>query len=332
MAGSYVAVTATTGRMLVGTADGRVLITQFPGGGRLSAYTTAPGGNANDAQVSRDGDIGAVATSNNLVSLWDLRSGRPYSAHPTIHTPVQPSTVAVSPDDRTIAWGDIAGGLTAMSLVSGKVLWHRQLGHPVDPPSAGSVMIITFSPDGSHLAVGVSHVATELIRADGSGAVRSFHSADDNSLSVVFSPDGGRLATADSDGSARVWTLSTGAGEDLGTPLGAASAVIFGSSFGPKGDTLVTYAGDGTVQLWDAATASPVGPRLTGGTTPVMAAGWLDNDTLATLQADGTVRRITVGSNALQHRACTVAGRTLTPAEWSQYLPDRPYSPACRPS
>ncbi|WP_256793227.1 BTAD domain-containing putative transcriptional regulator [Terrabacter sp. Ter38] len=332
MAGSYVAVTPTAGRMLVGTADGRVLITRFPGGGRLSAYTTAPGGNANDAQVSRDGDIGAVATSNNLVSLWDLRSGRPYSVHPTIHTPVQPSTVAISPDDRTIAWGDVAGGLTAMSLVSGQVLWHRQLGHPVDPPSAGSVMIIAFSPDGSHLAVGVSHIATDLIRADGSGAVRSFHSADDNSLSVVFSPDGGRLATADSDGSARVWTLSTGAGEDLGTPLGAASAAIFGSSFGPTGDTLVTYAADGTVQLWDAATASPVGPRLTGGTTPVMAAGWLDNDTLATFQADGTVRRIAVGSTALQHRACTVAGRTLTRAEWSQYLPDRPYSPACKPS
>ncbi len=192
-------------------------------------------------------------------------------------------------------------------------------------------MIMTFSPDGSQLAVGVSHIATELIRADGTGVARTFHSADDNSLSVVFSPDGSRLATADSDGSARIWTVSTGAGVDLGTPSGAASAVIFGSSFDPTGDTFVTYAGDGTAQLWDAATASAIGPRVSGDASPVMAAGWLDDETLATFQADGTVRRITVGFHALQNRACSVAGRTLTPNEWHQYLPGEAFSPACKP-
>ena len=285
MAGSYVALSTATARMLVGTADGRVMITQFPGGKTLSAYRTAPGATANDAQVSRDGLIGATASSNNRLNLWDLPLGRPYAARPTIHTPVQPSAVAISPDDQTVAWGDVGGGVTAMSLASGKLLWHRQLGHPVDPPSAGTIMIMTFSPDGSQLAVGVSHIATELIRADGTGVARSFHSADDNSLSVVFSPDGSRLATADSDGSARIWTVSTGAGADLGTPFGGASAVIFGSSFDPTGDTLVTYAGDGTAQLWDAATASAIGPRVSGDASPVMAAGWLDDETLATFQA-----------------------------------------------
>ena len=39
MAGSYVALSTATARMLVGTADGRVLITQFPSGRTLSAYT-----------------------------------------------------------------------------------------------------------------------------------------------------------------------------------------------------------------------------------------------------------------------------------------------------
>ena len=29
--------------------------------------------------------------------------------------------------------------------------------------------------------------------------------------------------------------------------------------------------------------------------------------------------------------ACTIAGRTLTKAEWAQYLPNRPYAPACTP-
>ena len=331
MAGSYVAVSTDTARMLVGTADGRVLISKFPSGTTLHAYSTAPGGSANDAQVSRDGLIGVTASSNNRLNLWDLPLGRPYAARPTIPTPVQPSAVAVSPDDQSVAWGDVGGGVTAMSLASGKLLWHRQLGHPVNPPSAGSIMIMTFSPDGSQLAVGVSHIATELIRADGTGVARSFHSADDNSLSVVFSPEGSRLATADSDGSARIWTVATGAALDLGTPFGGASAAIFGSSFDPTGDTLVTYAGDGTAQLWDAATASAIGPRVSGDASPVMAAGWLDDETLATIQASGTVRRITVGLHTLQNRACTVAGRTLTRTEWHQYLPGTAFSPACKP-
>jgi hypothetical protein len=28
-------------------------------------------------------------------------------------------------------------------------------------------------------------------------------------------------------------------------------------------------------------------------------------------------------------RACAIAGRTLTEEEWHQFLPDRPYEPAC---
>jgi hypothetical protein len=29
-------------------------------------------------------------------------------------------------------------------------------------------------------------------------------------------------------------------------------------------------------------------------------------------------------------RACEIAGRTLTPGEWEEFLPGRPYEPACR--
>lgn len=335
MGGSYVAVSTKAGRILVGTADGRVLISGFPSGAALSTHTPSPGGNANDAQDSRDGRIGATAGSNNLISLWDLRSGQPYAARPTIHTDLQPSTASISPDDKTVVWGDLTGRVTAVSLASGKVLWHRQLGHPVatgastNLATSGSILLITFSPDGSQLAVTVSHVATEMVRADGTGAARSFHSADDNATALVFSPDSRRLVTADSDGSAREWTLATGTGADLGMPLGAASAVIYGAGFDPKGDTLVTFAGDGSAQLWDADSASAVGPRLTGGTTPVLGVGWLDENTLGTLQADGTIRQFSVGFDVLQRRACSIAGRTLTPAEWNQYLPGRPFSPAC---
>jgi hypothetical protein len=31
-----------------------------------------------------------------------------------------------------------------------------------------------------------------------------------------------------------------------------------------------------------------------------------------------------------ESQACAMAGRTLTQAEWSQFLPGRAYAPACR--
>jgi len=30
-----------------------------------------------------------------------------------------------------------------------------------------------------------------------------------------------------------------------------------------------------------------------------------------------------------KQRACAIAGRTLTKVEWEQFLPGRPYEPAC---
>jgi hypothetical protein len=33
--------------------------------------------------------------------------------------------------------------------------------------------------------------------------------------------------------------------------------------------------------------------------------------------------------SAWAHRACAVAGRSLTPTEWSDVLPGRKYDPAC---
>jgi hypothetical protein len=43
----------------------------------------------------------------------------------------------------------------------------------------------------------------------------------------------------------------------------------------------------------------------------------------------GRAYRWDVRPSAWARRACAVAGRTLTRAEWSDVLPDREYAPAC---
>jgi WD40 repeat protein len=68
---------------------------------------------------------------------------------------------------------------------------------------------------------------------------------------VAFSPDGRMLATASSDGTARLWDPATGG--CLRTLTGHTDEV-HGVAFSPDGRLLATASGDGTARLWDPAT------------------------------------------------------------------------------
>jgi WD40 repeat protein len=73
------------------------------------------------------------------------------------------------------------------------------------------------------------------------------HSGDVNDL--VFSADGSRLATASSDGTARVWDPRTGE-QQLVLRGGHLGGLITSVDFSPDGRRLATAAADGVVRIW----------------------------------------------------------------------------------
>ena len=80
----------------------------------------------------------------------------------------------------------------------------------------------------------------------------------DQILSVAYSPDGTRIATASLDGTARIWDASTG--QELHTLAG--HGPVRGIAFSPDGRRTATAGDDGTVRIWASETGDELSTLL----------------------------------------------------------------------
>jgi WD40 repeat protein len=148
--------------------------------------------------------------------------------------------------------------------------------------------------------------------------------------SVRFSPDGHLLAFGDVHG--RVWLYDTATGKLRGRPLLAHTGAVTTVNFSPDGQTLATTSDDGTTRLWDVPSGRPTGTALPGFPQRYVAAAFVDGGThLVTLDDNGRGYLWDIRPRSWARRACEVAGRALTRAEWDDALPQLTYAPACGP-
>ena len=142
---------------------------------------------------------------------------------------------------------------------------------------------------------------------------------------VAFSRYGTLLASADGDGTVKLWNPATG-------QASGAFPGLNGVAFSPDGKLLATGEAGGTVRLWDLATRQFSGaplPGVTNGTVSGVAFS-PDGKLLVTADTDGTVRLWQMPLFADPYAALCADVGPPAKAEWTHYAPGEPQPSVCR--
>jgi len=189
-------------------------------------------------------------------------------------------------------------------------------------PDGQSMVLFEHSPDAAKAQWRVVRVATGEVVADGEVIL--------NVYDASFSPDGRRIAVTGIGGELVLIDVATRAA--LRAPTTGHGGVGEFVRFSPDGAWIVSGATDGTVSLWDTHTLDLLGTVATAaGSEPVLVSPTFTqgNDIVTIAAYDGHTYRWDTRIDRMLDFACSMAGRNLTDAEWTQAFGSRPYEKTC---
>ena len=192
--------------------------------------------------------------SNSLVisiRLWDTKGnlvGKVFEktfnvdeAEDAAKTLLVPSSVALSPDGKTI----VVGG-TNKTIE----MWDLK-GNRIRGPFKGHEDVVTsvsFSPDGKVIVSSGEDGTIRLWDLEGNSIGQPFKGHEGHVTSVAFSPDGNTIVSGGRDKRVLLWDVKG----DLVAELGKHSYDVISVAFSPDGKTVVSGTEDGTIQVWRA--------------------------------------------------------------------------------
>ena len=202
---------------------------------------------------SPDGKVLAAAHTNGTIDLWNPETGKLVTSFVAHADGVWP--IAFSPDGRLLATGNSDGSVTFFDAEGTK-----ELGQIPAQPDLGSLLSVVFSPDGTLLAMGGSpnREGNSLIYVwelqvtnnDGNKVTPKqkarFQGHHGHTYSLVFSPNGKLLASANQDATVRIWDVQM---HNHFRPITKHKDFVYDVAFSPEGTVLATLGRD-SLKLW----------------------------------------------------------------------------------
>ncbi|MEW8093473.1 MAG: TIR domain-containing protein [Candidatus Thiodiazotropha endolucinida] len=261
---------------------------------------------------SGDSDRLVWAADEDVVTVWDQRSGA------VVHEMGERERVrslALSPDGRTLA-SAVANrpAVAVWDLESG-----QRIGELSDPGVADNPNSMVFSPDGK-LLLTAGWSGVHLWDATGGGLVAQL--TDAQAIDVAFSPDGEWLAASLlSYCEVLTWTVNETAKE---VPIGDGECDPGSTQIGfsPDGRALAITTGEFQehIELWDHRSQARLA-TLEGQST-INDLAFLPDGRIVTGHTGGPLQVWAADVERWPERACKIANRNLTRAEWVELVSD----------
>lgn len=321
-------------QLISGSEDGTITLWDTTVSQYIGQPLSGHNQHVNSVAVSPTDNILASASDDGTVRLWDL------STNELLTEPLQAHTdnvlsVAFSPDGKTLA---------SASRDDTIILWDMSTFQPLGEPLVGhtdDVWQIVFNPDGSTLA---------SASWDGSIILWDMTSARPTILSTLLGHDGAvvgvdispiepLLASVGRDGKVILWDLTTGLPTSilLHKRPGSGWRVTFspdGQILAYAGCTELTARGNcesGDIRMWDVPTGRQLGQSFTGHRDVAWVLSFSpDGKTLASGGRDGSIIIWDIDLESWITRACDIANRNFTLAEWQLYLGKEEYHETCK--
>ncbi|OCB85297.1 WD40 repeat-like protein [Sanghuangporus baumii] len=269
-------------RVISGSHDNTIRIWDVGSTDAVSSAFEAHAGSVISVAFSADGKRFVSGSEDNTIRIWNADTGKHLLGPLEGHTGWVYS-VAFFPDGKRIVSASWDGTIRIWDANSGKLvleplrmqsigtllpvstdgkriiagigcisIWDAETGERVSGPRIENVISVALSPDGRRIVSASEYDTINIWDADSGELVLGPLEGHRYSVySLVFSPDGKRIASgsASADEPIRIWDADSG--KLISGPFKAHISGVFSVAFSPNSKLLVSCSWDKTICVWD---------------------------------------------------------------------------------